>query len=298
MNELKRKSFIYLFIVFGICFGLGFIALFTQTPAGNPVYNFLQKIFTLVPVSAALITRWITKGRESLHISLKVWKHKSIWLLAAVGSGVAIVIGTVLYFMVFPDQYSGQFAYGSMMGLFSDKTSSALTITSPLRFAVVCILLGALFIPLQLLELGEEIGWRGYLLPIQVQMYGIKKAVIWNGLLWGVAHVTLIYFGFNYSLKNAFAPWSNILIMTFLCIVIGIIESYVTIETGNCMYAAIFHGVINLIGEIPVFLSKDMVNSLLGPNPTGLIGMSGLIILSLILFFRLGKIKDNITNES
>lgn len=298
MNELKRKSFIYLFIVFGICFGLGFIALFTQTPTGNPVYNFLQKIFTLVPVSAALITRWITKGKESLHISLKVWKHKSIWLLASVGSGVAIVIGTVLYFMVFPDQYSGHFAYGSMIGLFSEKTSSTLTLTSPIRFAVICILLGALFIPLQLLELGEEIGWRGYLLPIQIQMYGIKKAVIWNGFLWGVAHVALIYFGFNYSLENAFAPWSNILIMTFLCIVIGIIESYVTIATGNCMYAAIFHGVINLIGEIPVFLSKDMVNTLIGPNPTGLIGMSGLIILSLILFFKLGKIKDNITNES
>ena len=298
MNELKRKSLIYLFIVFGICFGLGFIVFFTQTPTGNPVYNFLQKIFTLVPVSAALITRWITKGKESLHISLKVWKHKPIWLLAAVGSGVAIVIGTVLYFMVFPDQYSGQFAYGSMMGLLSEKTSSVITINSPIRAAVVCILLGALFIPLQLLELGEEIGWRGYLLPIQIQMYGIKKAVIWNGLLWGVLHAPLIYFGFNYSLDNAFAPWSNILIMIFLCIVIGIIESSVTIVTGNCMYAAIFHGVINLIGEIPVFLSKDMENTLLGPNPSGLIGMSGLIILSLILFIRLGKIKDNTINES
>ena len=34
--------------------------------------------------------------------------------------------------------------------------------------------------------------------------------------------------------------------MIIFCIVVGIIESYFTIKTGNCMYAAIIHGVINI----------------------------------------------------
>ena len=57
------------------------------------------------------------------------------------------------------------------------------------------------------------------------------------------------------------------------------------------MYAAIMHGVVNVIGEIPVFCSVSLKSGLLGPNPTGLVSMSFLIILALILFVRLGNLK-------
>ena len=35
-----------------------------------------------------------------------------------------------------------------------------------------CMLIAAICIPIQLLELGEEIGWREYLLPKQIAEYG------------------------------------------------------------------------------------------------------------------------------
>ena len=73
------------------------------------------------------------------------------------------------------------------------------------------------------------------------------------------------------------------------CIVLGIIFSYVTLKTGNCMYAAIMHGVVNIIAEIPVFCSVSMKSGLLGPNPTGLLSMTFLIIMAIFLFFKLEK---------
>ena len=33
----------------------------------------------------------------------------------------------------------------------------------------------------------------------QVEKYGEKKAVLINGIEWGIVHLPLIYFGFNYS---------------------------------------------------------------------------------------------------
>lgn len=77
--------------------------------------------------------------------------------------------------------------------------------------------------------------------------------------------------------------------MMLLCIVVGIIFSYVTLKTGNSMYAAIMHGVVNTIGEIPVFCSGSLKSGLLGPNPTGMLSMTFLIILSIFLYVQLGK---------
>ena len=53
----------------------------------------------------------------------------------------------------------------------------------------------------------------------------------------------------------------------------------------------IIHGVVNVIGEIPVFISFSGKNGLLGPNPTGLISMSGLILCAIIMLIKLPTAK-------
>ena len=127
------------------------------------------------------------------------------------------------------------------------------------------------------------------MLWFQVEKYGARKAVLVNGLEWGLVHMPLIYFGFNYSNDNPGAPWSNMALMMLLCIVVGIIFSYVTLKSGNCMYAAIMHGIVNTIGEVPVFCSISLKSGLLGPNPTGILSMSFLIILAILLYVKLGE---------
>ena len=156
-------------------------------------------------------------------------------------------------------------------------TDAELVVRSPLLFALVCVVIAAVMIPVQLLELGEEIGWRGYLLGFQIEKYGRRKAVLINGVEWGLTHLPLIWFGFNYSLDN---PG---------CVVMGILFSYITIRTGNCMYAAVMHGVANVIGELPVYMTPDMESGLLGPNPTGLVTISFMAVFSILL---LVKMKD------
>ncbi len=66
-------------------------------------------------------------------------------------------------------------------------------------------------------------------------------------------------------------PYSSMILMIVLCVVLGIILSYVTIKTEKCIYAAIIHGVVNTIGELSIYFSITLVNGLLGPEPTGLL---------------------------
>lgn len=276
----KNKAIrLYLTLIFAVCYGLGIMEFFTGE---GKAFQFLEIGFTFFPVLSALVTKRVTKVKSDYSLSLRVWKNKKMWLFSVFAPGVLIIMGSFLYFLLFPNAYSGVFAYGQLMG--NDGT---VVIKNAFLFAVVCILFAALAIPIQLLELGEEIGWRGYLLPLQAAKYGERKAVLINGFEWGLAHLPLIYFGFNYSLDNVGAPWTNMLMMMLVCMVLGTLFSYVTIKTGNCMYAAIMHGVVNILGEIPVYLTYDRQSGLLGPNPTGLIGMSFLLIAAAVLLFQL-----------
>ena len=79
-------------------------------------------------------------------------------------------------------------------------------------------------------------------------------------------------------------------IMLSMCIVLGVILLSATVKNGNCMYAAIIHGVVNGIGEMPVYFSINLKNELLGPNPTGILTMMPLVILAGICFFEIEKL--------
>ena len=281
MKNKNKAIVLYLAIIIAVCFGLGIFEGILKT---GVFYNILQKGFTALPVITAFIVRKITKDKSKVRLSLRVWKNWKMWAFCAFIPGVLITLGAILYFAIFKEEYSGVF---ELSKLISNGTNIA--ISNPLVFATICIIISALCIPIQLLELGEEIGWRGYLLWYQVDKYGPKKAVLINGLEWGLVHMPLIYFGFNYSNDNFGAPWSNMALMMLVCVVLGIILSYVTLKTENCMYAAIIHGVVNVIGEIPVFCSVSLKSGLLGPNPTGLLSMTFLIVLAIVLFIKLDK---------
>ncbi len=282
---MKPKSnkavIVYLALVLGVCDLLGVLEGATGT---GKFYQILGVSFTFIPVLAAVITRRTTGERARYRLSVRVWKDMKHWLLSAILPGVLIAAGAMIYYLVFPEQYSGIFKIGMRLG-----TDEEIAVNSPLLIALVCVAISAVMIPIQLLELGEEIGWRGYLLGFQIEKYGGRKAVLINGMEWGLAHLPLIYFGFNYSLDNPGAPWSNMGMMMLTCIVLGIILSYVTIKTENCVYAAIVHGVVNVIGELPVCFSNNLNNGLLGPNPTGLLTMLPLIALAVLCFLKLGK---------
>lgn len=286
MSDNKVQIKIYLYLVLGVCYFLGITAYFTHASNGSIAYQILQKGFTAFPVMSAIMTRRITKDKSKWRCYIKVWKKPMLWFFCAFVPSILIVIGAALYFMIFPKQYSGLLDIGSLLG-----KDYAITINSPFRLGIVCVLISALCIPLQLLELGEEIGWREYLLPKQIAEYGMRKGVLLNGFYWGVAHLPLIFFGFNYSSENTWAPWSNMFMMMVVCMTLGIICAYVMVISNNVMYCAIIHGAVNVIGEIPVFISVSHKSGLLGPNPTGLIGMSGLVACAIIMFIRLPKLK-------
>ena len=70
--------------------------------------------------------------------------------------------------------------------------------------------------------LGEEVGWRGWLLPELYQRHGTAGAILIGGALWGVWHAPLTLLGHNYGLTGL-KGFLGILLMIGFCTVIGFI---------------------------------------------------------------------------
>lgn len=295
-NIDRKRILLYIAFVFGIYYVLWLVAILMPENVGNVVYSILQLplIFMGTPTLAVLITRKITSDKSDLKCSLKAWKNKKMCLFSAVIPVAAVFIGAIIFYLIFPQDLDFHGTYISeTFGSFGAPSEITLTIPSILIIGLIICMVSSICIPSWLIALGEDIGWQGYLLPLLCKFMSVRVAVVSTGTLWGLAHAPLIYSGMNYDLGYVGAPFGGIAMMILFCITIGIWMSYVTLKTGNCMYAAIIHGSVNIIGETPVFISLSTQNPLLGPSPAGIIGMSILLFGAIILIWRVGKIKIN-----
>lgn len=103
----------------------------------------------------------------------------------------------------------------------------------------VNVLIGA-FINL-IPAMGEELGWRGWLLPKLLPL-GVAPAILISGLIWGLWHAPLVLLGYNYPTAPG---WLGIIMMCGMCVVIGAVFSWLRIRSGSVWAPALAHGAFN-----------------------------------------------------
>ncbi len=295
-NDMATKRMmVFLSIVFGILY-IPWMTGILIPGLGTTIYAVISfpAVFMGTPALAVFVTRKLTKDTMPLHFSTKILKDRKAFLFSALVPGAAIFLGTILFFLIFPEDLDFQGSYiSAKYGAFGAPQDIELTTGTMLLMGVIVYAVSAAAFPIWYIALGEDIGWQGYLLPLLCQKMSAKRAVIINGALWGLAHAPLIYYGMNYGAEYFGAPYTGIIMMVFVTIVLGIWMSYMTLRTGNCMYAAIIHGAADIVGETGAWVSLSTKSSLLGPAPTGVIGLSILLLGAVWLFLRLpGRFQD------
>jgi len=103
--------------------------------------------------------------------------------------------------------------------------------------------------------LGEEIGWRGFLVPELAKVVGFSGVGIISGLMWAVYHFPVLLFA-DY---NAGTPaWYGLTCFTLMVVADSFILAWLTLRSGSLWPAAIFHGSHNLfIQSIFTPLTRD-----------------------------------------
>lgn len=132
------------------------------------------------------------------------------------------------------------------------------------------------------LALGEEWGWRGYLLPKLLPL-GQGVALVATGVVWGLWHAPFILLGYNYPLH----PRSGVLLMTLFCVLFGVLFGWLRLAARSVWPAAVGHAVLNGgAGLLPVLVRAGAEYD---SAAAGITGWTGWILPALAVTALLGS---------
>lgn len=112
--------------------------------------------------------------------------------------------------------------------------------------------------------LGEEIGWRGYLLPKLIEAR-TRFPILISGIIWAAWHVPWVLLTFEHHSVETAALYS------LLCIVVGVFISWLRLASGSVFVAAMAHASYN------AFFQNFFDYSFDGPNKWFWAGEVGLL---------------------
>lgn len=155
------------------------------------------------------------------------------------------------------------------------------------------VLIAALFLNI-IPAIGEEIGWRGWLLP-KLLRFGPWSAILLSGLIWGLWHAPVILLGHNYP---GTPGWLALIAMVGFSTIMGGIFGWLRLRGGSVWPAALAHSSLNAAGTLfVVFVAESGVFNPLHANITG---WSGWIIpaIMLIVLVALGKFTPFVSKQA
>jgi membrane protease YdiL (CAAX protease family) len=103
--------------------------------------------------------------------------------------------------------------------------------------------------------LGEEIGWRGFLVPELSKVVGFGGVGLISGLMWAAYHFPVLLFA---DYNSGTPAWYGLGCFTVMVVADSFILAWLTLRSGSLWPAAIFHGSQNLfIQSIFTPLTRD-----------------------------------------
>jgi membrane protease YdiL (CAAX protease family) len=200
---------------------------------------------------------WATLG---LHrAGLRWWLLALLLALALLSAVYGIVWNTGVAQAVFPD--------GSQLGEMASNVAIGLGISSAMA-------------------LGEEIGFRGYLLPRLMQL-GTSRALLLSGLMHALWHFPLLLLTPVYPILGSWLIVGPIILLTLTTA--GVFYGYLQLTSKSVWPATLAHGTINLCFELfaglTVTASPLALEYLAGE--TGVLTLVATALSAAVLLYRL-----------
>ena len=105
-----------------------------------------------------------------------------LYLLIFFGPSLLIIVSALLYFLVLP----GHFDTSLTLLQGAEVSPSTVILVSLLQVIIAGPVIN--IIP----TMGEELGWRGYLLPKLRTLFSDRLSLIISGVIWGLWHAPVI----------------------------------------------------------------------------------------------------------
>lgn len=299
-RETTKRLIFYLAITFILTYALEIGVIYPMWRSGDAQASqlvvMLEAAVMLVPSIGVILTRLITReGFKEAWIRpkqfKKTWKY---YVIGWIGPAILTLIGTAVYFLIFPEKYDPQL---TMLAQVISQSGVSMEFAPEQLNAVMAgqLIQAALLGPVLnfVFAFGEEWGWRGYLLPKMKEKLPMLPLLLVNGVIWGLWHAPIICIGHNYGVGYPGYPITGILMMCGFCIVMGTLFTWLTLKSGSCIPAALAHGGLNAVASIGIYCSTDGGNPFVGPAAVGVIGGSAFLVTAVIVGFSMCRNRNN-----
>lgn len=274
MSRERKGLLIFLLLTFGLTWAVE-IGLVRRYDLGSPISIALLVGVMFLPGLSALFVRLAVERQGFADAGLR-WGggryYLAGWLLP-ISFGLAAMGLSVWLRQAEFDPWMAEL----MVKIHERVPSSDLPPPERIR---VYLILGSLtqvvvinFIPC----LGEEFGWRGYLL-MRLLPLGAGRALVLTGVIWGVWHAPIILQGHNYPDH----PLLGVPLMIGFCVLLGIILGWVRLASGSVFPAAVGHASVNGPGSTPLAFMRGRNDITTGL--TGLLGQAAMLAFVLVLW--------------
>ena len=203
------------------------------------------------------------------------------------------VLAAVLYFAVFPHRLdlSGSWLAAAYGGEMDAQTLRRELGVSNLSYMLETGLFAVTLAPLinMFAAVGEEAGWRGYMMPRLKERFGLLNGRLLGGVIWGVWHWPLMLLvGYEYGTNYLGAPVLGLFVWCVVCFALNTLLDWLYEKTGCIWVPSIAHGAFNAVASLFVVLTNpaDTYYNVLGPMPIGLIGMLPMLAAAVWLTLR------------
>lgn len=285
-HRARRETLQYLMFSFGFAWAFQIAASLLLARGALMAYQLLLAASMFCPLAAVLLVRRL----EELDSAGIRWKPQlrgkmRYWLAALWGAALVTLLGSALYFALFPARLDWEGSYlAAALGESGMAQLEAQGLT-PMTYFIAALVQAVTFAPFinMFLAVGEEAGWRGFLYPRLKRRFGAVRGQILGGVIWGMWHwPVMLLSGYEYGKEYPGAPFAGPLLFCAVCTVLGILLDWLYEKTGCIWAPALAHGAFNAAASLPAVLTKVEYadQMILGPAPIGLIGMLPMLALA------------------
>jgi len=290
----KKALTWFLVITFAISWSLFLAPLLMQSSGPVTALTSVQGMWAVAmwgPGIAAILTTLFIQKKPFRSLNLNRLGPKRYYLWALLLPALLTILGGLFSVLFGIAELDPEL---SMMSGALTASGYSMPVWFVITLQLAFALLLAPFINM-IFALGEELGWRGFLLS-NLMPLGQWKAILISGVIWGFWHAPAVAQGLNYPGY----PVLGIFMMIVFCVLLGIILSWLVLNTKSPWVAALAHGAVNAIAGLPVMFFKPGFDMAMGgtlATPPAWLGMA-LFIGWLILTKRLPvKVAEEIKPE-
>jgi membrane protease YdiL (CAAX protease family) len=250
MSATARPIVLFLLLAFGLAW-LFALPLWLGAGLGSPLFTVVAIATMFTPAIAALVMVFLVErpASKARARALGLWPLKPAgrfirYLAVGLVVPIALVLVALPIGAAFGVYRADLVTFSGFQQLIDTQVAGGapsvpLPIGALVALQFVAVLFGAFInvIP----ALGEELGWRGWLLPRLLPL-GTVPALLVSGVIWGLWHAPLVLLGYNYG---GVPGWLALTMMVGVSILLGSIFGWLRLRSASVWPAALAHGSLN-----------------------------------------------------